>query len=704
VGRSAQLVLQAAGPLVDTGVVHDVDSSALDGDTPTAPGGGRAPSRRAPRATGFLPRRGVIVADAPAEVAEEPLEVELDAPMAPPVQVEASVETPAVATPPPALPAVESPAPPPPAPPPAEGPVSGVIPVLRSPISGPVTMSPSGGTVPLATLAPPAPNGNGSATAASGQVPVVTVTPSGAVPVIDPPATTLTGGTSTVAAAPVVVPAPAVPRPSAAPATAPHLPPRLADAHARAPGTSKPMSSTRRRRRGPVIIGWLVVVALLVAGAVVARQFFFAPSWTDETAPLAAFVESQRSLTFDHPVTVTTLDGPTFAARAYDVLVGVDADDEASTAAGARALGLLQGDLESVPTSQLAGAGRIALYDPGSGTIYVDTTVAETDRRAALVRELDLALLDQRFGWGDRLEGLTSAQRLAFLTALVGDAELTGRGWSASSAAGTGSGSPSPLPELSVLADATATPAPMALLVTTPSAAGALLAGNARADGGVTPDVLASDVPESDLGLVDAAATVGTAPEAAEDATGDSLGALTWFAVLAGRIDTAQAWAAVAAWADDTTEVFQEGEQVCVRSEIVTRAGADSLLLAASLQQWAQAGPAEAGATVEVDGDGVITVLSCDPGSGAATLTRPAVAATAVAYVVFEQLLLQEAAAASGESPGALAPCLVPKLRDAGTVDELVGAAGLVGWNLAAVDSTAARTRTAELAATCTNG
>ncbi len=624
----------------------------------------------------------------------------MEEPVAAPVEAPAEEAVAAPVDPPPLAAPVAAPAASPP-PPPAAAPESGAIPVLRSPISGPVAMAPSGGALPLASLAPPAPNGNGTAkTPLTGPIPVV-VTPSGSVPVIDPPTSAPASVAAVVPAAPVVVPAPAVPRPSASPASAPHLPPRLADAHARAPGTSKPLSAARRRRRAPVIVGWLVVMALLVAGAVVARQFFFAPSWTDETAPLAAFVESQRSLTFDHPVTVTTLDGPTFAARAYDVLVGIDADDEASIAASARALGLLQGELESVPTSQLAGEGRIALYDPDSGTIYVDRTVAETDRRAALVRELDLALLDQRFGWGDRLEDLTSAQRLAFLTGLVGDAELTGRGWSASTATGTGSGGGSTLPELSALTGATSTPATMALLLSMPGAAGPLVAGNARTDGTVTPEVLARSVPDSDLALADPLAAVGVAPEPAEARTGDSLGAMAWFAVLAARIEPAQAWDAIAALAGDTTEVFQEGDQVCVRSEIATRDGADSLLLAASLQQWAQAGPAEAGATVEVGADGVISVQSCDPGPGATTLTRPDVAASAVAYVVFERHLLQEAASATGESPAALAPCLIPSLRESGTLDELVGAAGLVGWDLAAVDSSAARARSAELAATC---
>lgn len=603
----------------------------------------------------------------------------------------------------PAPPVAEPPAPPAapaPGPPPSEGPVSGVIPILRSPISGPVALAPSGGTMPLASLVPPATNGNGSVRVlASGQVPVVAVTPSGAVPVIDAPSPPPVVGTPMTPR--VAVPTPVAPRPTPAPASAPHLPPRLADAHARAPGTSKPMSSTRSRRRAPVVLGWLVVVALLVAGAVVARRFFFAPSWTDETAPLAAFVESQRSLTFQHPVTVTTLDGPTFAARAYDVLVDVDAGEEAATAATARALGLLQGDLGSVPTSQLAGEARVALYDPDTGTIYVDGTVAETDRRAALVRELDLALLDQRFGWGDRLSGLSSAQRLAFLTGVVGDAELTGRGWKA---AGSGSATTPALPRLTTLAGADATPASMALLVSLPGAAGPLVAGNVRSDGAVTPEVLATTVPDSDLALVDALVSVGAAPPPDGVSTADSLGALTWFAVLAGRIDAAQAWAAAAAWGGDTTEVFQEGEQLCIRSEVGVREGADGLLLAASLQQWAQAGPAEAGATVDVAPDGVITVQSCDPGSQATTLNHPAVAATAVAYVVFEQQLLQEAAAAVDARPAALAACLLPPLRASGAIDELVAAAGVAGWDLQAVDRTAASAQAADVAAGCTAG
>jgi hypothetical protein len=89
-------------------------------------------------------------------------------------------------------------------------------------------------------------------------------------------------------------------------------------------------------------------------------------------------------------------------------------------------------------------------------------------------------------------------------------------------------------------------------------------------------------------------------------------GALTWYVVLAERIDPLAALQAVDGWGGDSYIAYTQNEKTCMRLNWQGDTSTDQQEMQDALNQWAAAMPAGA-ATVTADG-GVLHLQACDLG------------------------------------------------------------------------------------------
>jgi hypothetical protein len=135
---------------------------------------------------------------------------------------------------------------------------------------------------------------------------------------------------------------------------------------------------------------------------------------------------------------------------------------------------------------------------------------------------------------------------------------------------------------------------------------------------------------------------------ATADGTAAALGADAWFLVLAGRLPADVAGTTADAIASDLLTPVLIGERACA---VATFTVTDPAMLPAvelAWVAWTLDGPTEAGATVTVSPEGVVQVVSCDPGAAVTTITRPEAAAELVARQ--EARLVAAAAVSPGSS------------------------------------------------------
>ena len=90
----------------------------------------------------------------------------------------------------------------------------------------------------------------------------------------------------------------------------------------------------------------LLVLALLGGGVFAAKYYLLDQRWAGEVKPLVEEVEDARGLSFDHPLTVTSLPVAEYATKLATVSLGLAEESSAATAAEWRSLGLLSGDLD----------------------------------------------------------------------------------------------------------------------------------------------------------------------------------------------------------------------------------------------------------------------------------------------------------------------------------------------------------------------
>ncbi len=175
-------------------------------------------------------------------------------------------------------------------------------------------------------------------------------------------------------------------------------------------------------------MGGIAVIGALIAAAVVLddQGIDHPDEWDERVADLAAFVERERGLEFDHPVTVEFLTEDEYSDRArVDEGMLADEDREAMEESGTvlEALGLVPVDIDMFDTSnEMADTGTLAFYDPVTESVTVRGTEMTTSLEVTLVHELVHVAQDQAFDLTQPPPDESSGAHEAFDALVEGDA------------------------------------------------------------------------------------------------------------------------------------------------------------------------------------------------------------------------------------------------------------------------------------------
>jgi hypothetical protein len=352
--------------------------------------------------------------------------------------------------------------------------------------------------------------------------------------------------------------------------------------------------------------------------------------WDERVASLAAFVELERGLEFDHPVHVNFLTDAEFREETTSEdgeLSAPEREELEGWAHQTRALGLTSGDVDMhAALNSLSGDGTLAWYDPSTASITVRGTEMTVGLEVTLVHELTHAMQDQHFGIGREFE--TDGADTAFRALVEGDAvrietyyvddladdrreayfEEYDEGYEAASAS---------LDEV---------PEAIRTLFGAPYPLGEWFVEVILTDGGQRAlDRAFRNPPDSELALLNPVSWLARetvqhvdVPELdrgeRETERGD-LGALTLYTMLAARIDAADALLAVDGWDGDAYVAFEEDGDTCVRFSV---AGTDRDAIGKihdALTGWAASLTGKAPEVTRAAG--LVTVVTCDPGTAA---------------------------------------------------------------------------------------
>jgi hypothetical protein len=391
----------------------------------------------------------------------------------------------------------------------------------------------------------------------------------------------------------------------------------------------------------PRVLAALVVVAVgagIVAVKVSSGGSGHPDTWDPRVADLVSFAEDHRGLTYEHPVPIDFLTPQEYSDRARQDAGDLTDEDRKGieTFAGElKALGLLSGNPDLFAAqNDIQDSGTLAYYDPDTERISIRGTEMTPGLRVTLVHELTHVLQDQAFDVGSsRMDDFETSQETAAFRALVeGDATRIEDEY------------------LDTLSDAEREEADQALGLApddtsldevpvalqaidySPYAIGppavALLA--ARGGNAAVDDAL-RDPPTTDLELLDPRALDAhtgavevdepALPEGvAESTDSGDFGALTWYLVMAERIDPAAALDAVDGWAGDAYVAYEDHGVTCMSIAFAGTDEAATATMRQALEQWATAMPGGV-ASVSSDGDDLL-VRSCDPGDAATTSDR----------------------------------------------------------------------------------
>ena len=412
-------------------------------------------------------------------------------------------------------------------------------------------------------------------------------------------------------------------------------------------------SAPARRRRGPirVLVAAILAAVLLVVAAVGALTFRNSNSddvdasgttTTSETTTtvattttttaststvppnaltallpeLQAFVEQARGLKFKTPVEFKLLADADFRKRLQELQEeDRDIEEIEDTRGVLVALGLLDKsvDLQAAIDKLLAGAVA-GFYDPESDELVVRGSDATISVQSTMVHELVHALQDQHFNLDrDELDDRDDEQGQAFSGLVEGDATHIEEQWLATRTAAERRQARAE--ENAQVRDLGGIPEVLLTLLTFPYVTGPDLVEAIRNRGGQRLlDEAFSAPPTTSEHLIHpekfvvGEAGVNVAPPAADGEVFDEgvLGELGLLLMLAEEIDGTAAARAAAGWGGDWYVAWRQGDQACVRTEIVMDSAAQSSELAPALSQWASR---RQGATVT--GNGPFTVTAC---------------------------------------------------------------------------------------------
>lgn len=440
-------------------------------------------------------------------------------------------------------------------------------------------------------------------------------------------------------------------------------------------------------RRWPTIATGVATVVVLVAGvvaaAVVDRSGPPHPdAWDPRVGDLAAFVERERNLTFDHPVFVDFLPEEEFREQVTAEEGDLTVEDRADLGQGARllrAIGLVQGSFDLLESAnQLSGEGTLAYYDPERQRITVRGTELTVGLRVTLVHELTHALQDQRFDLSRLGMLATEGQNGALLALVEGDAVRTETAWIDQLGDDDLAALDDEAAEQFDRTDLTGVPGPLVALFSAPYVLGRPLVDALLADGGQRRiDEAMAEPPRSEEQLLDPftyldgddpvpvmAPPLG--PGERELEVGE-FGALIWFIVLSEHLDARQALDAVDGWGGGSYTAFEREGRTCLRSAFRGDTAADTEEMAVALDAWARAVPAT---TASVSRSGALVELAaCDPGPDA-TGPEGGGAQDALIYPVVRTLFTLDAMESG--APRGVARCVASEFVRGFTTAELL--------------------------------
>jgi hypothetical protein len=381
-----------------------------------------------------------------------------------------------------------------------------------------------------------------------------------------------------------------------------------------------------------------VVLALVVAAAIVVPRFGGgdegpaqpAPeAWDPRVQDLVRFVEAERGLTFEHPVPVDFLTPEQFRDELTTEATDISPKDQRelqATEAILRALGLLNGDIDLLDElNTVSTEGVAAFYDPKRKRVFVPDGPLTPSLRTTLVHELTHALQDQHYDLSaleaDAPDDEASAERAL----IEGDAQRIEHAY-------VGSLSTADLAQYREETKRTAAgarrdlervPSIIRALFESPYVLGEGLIGALLLDGGPDRiDQAFEDPPTSEEHLLDPFTYLDgdepidvPAPELGSDETevmaGD-LGAITWYLLLAERLDPRTALEAVDGWGGDAYVIYRSQDRFCVRAAFQGDDVQETAQMERALTAWVDTMP-QASAALTRDGQ-ILTLRSCDPG------------------------------------------------------------------------------------------
>lgn len=413
-------------------------------------------------------------------------------------------------------------------------------------------------------------------------------------------------------------------------------------------------SAPARRRRGPirVLVAAILAAVVLILAAVGALAFrnrddddeveasgtttTDQPTTTEPTTTTAAaatstvppnaltallpelqaFVEKARGLKFKTPVEFKLLNDADFRKRLLELQEEDRDPEEIADSKGVLvALGLLEKDIDLQATiDRLLGGAVAGFYDPETDELVVRGSQATISVQSTMVHELVHALQDQHFNLDrDELDDLDDEQSQSFSGLVEGDATHIEDQWLATRTAAERRQAREE--ENAQVSDLTGIPEVLLTLLTFPYATGPDLVEAVRKSGGQRRlDEAFTKPPTTSEHLIDPSkylrgeAGIEVAPPKADGEVFDEgvLGHLGLLLMLAEEIDGNDAARAAQGWGGDWYVAWKQGDQSCVRTDIVMDSASESNELARALSQWASR---RQGATVA--GKGPFTVTAC---------------------------------------------------------------------------------------------
>ena len=322
-------------------------------------------------------------------------------------------------------------------------------------------------------------------------------------------------------------------------------------------------------------------------------------------AELRGFVERERGLAFVRPVPVELQSDDDFVAtlRRLERRQRGDADT-ARLINVVRALGLIDGPFDASVLDAGAEEGVLGVYDPGRRRLYVRGDAPTPAVRRVLVHELTHALDDQHFGLErPDLERREDEAALGFAALVEGDAVRVEERYFESL-------SPEDRRAAAVEADAIGSfdpdlPRVFEVLSAFPYDAGAALVAALAGAGGpdrvnaafANPPTTSEQVlhPERFLGEEPGKEVAAPVADGREVDRGQ-LGELGFRLLLQEGLDRGAAARGADGWGSDRFVAWANGEQTCVRDQVVMDTPADRDELVEGLRAWAARNP---GAAVE---------------------------------------------------------------------------------------------------------